>query len=212
MAPLIVLKGSAHVEILPGTSFIDPGASTTDNLGGPVATTTSGSINNGVEGDYTITYGATDQAGNSTSTNRVVTVRAATSTVSVNSGGSGGNPGGSRHSDADIASAFGGSGGAQAQVTSGGVIGPTIPQVVLGPGQVLGIAIFRFPRTLRIGMRGEDVAELQRQLKEMGLFRVAITGYFGNITAASVRAFQRGLGLAANGQLDAQTISVLTSN
>ncbi len=44
---------------------------------------------------------------------------------------------------------------------------------------------------LRYGMRSGRVLELQKQLKAAGLFHGKPTGYYGNVTRAAVKAFER---------------------
>lgn len=55
-------------------------------------------------------------------------------------------------------------------------------------------------RTLRIGMKGDDVKELQ------GLLKVNIDGIFGRKTQLAVLAFQTGHGLVADGVVGPQTL------
>lgn len=53
---------------------------------------------------------------------------------------------------------------------------------------------------LKLGDKGERVKQLQRDLKALGYFKYPlITGYFGSITGASVKAFQRANKLVADG-------------
>ncbi len=61
---------------------------------------------------------------------------------------------------------------------------------------------------LRPGMRGEAVAELQRQLSATG-HPVVADGVFGGRTAAAVRAFQKAHRLAADGIVGPATASAL---
>ncbi len=63
-APVINMQGENPVTITAGDSFIDPGASASDNVDGSVAVQTSGSVDAGKAGDYAITYAAADAAGN----------------------------------------------------------------------------------------------------------------------------------------------------
>lgn len=63
--PLITLLGDNPVKIAVGTSFTDPGATVTDNIDPPRTITGTGTINPAVAGEYTLTYTATDSAGNS---------------------------------------------------------------------------------------------------------------------------------------------------
>jgi peptidoglycan hydrolase-like protein with peptidoglycan-binding domain len=67
-----------------------------------------------------------------------------------------------------------------------------------------------FGRTLRRGMRGEDVRELQQLLAQAGLEPGNVDGVFGTSTEAAVVAFQRDNGLAADGAVGPITIEALT--
>lgn len=59
-------------------------------------------------------------------------------------------------------------------------------------GQVLGVKSFRFLTNLRSGMSANDIKELQKRLRAEGFFTFrADTGYFGPITFAAVKAYQR---------------------
>jgi len=85
---------------------------------------------------------------------------------------------------------------------------------------VLGIAVFllllgiaeaeaseiRLTRTLRRGMRGQDVAVVQRLLKEQGIYKHPnITSVFGTVTHRAVREFQRRNRLTIDGVIGTQT-------
>jgi hypothetical protein len=54
-------------------------------------------------------------------------------------------------------------------------------------------------RDLTEGDRGEDVAQLQRLLSDLGRFRGAVNGRFTPATTAAVRAWQKELGLPGDG-------------
>jgi endoglucanase Acf2 len=83
-APIITLVGLASVEHEQGTTYVDAGASATDNVDGVTAVTTSGAIGQQA-GIYTLTFTATDKAGNSASTTRTVTVSDTTApTITLN--------------------------------------------------------------------------------------------------------------------------------
>ena len=56
-----------------------------------------------------------------------------------------------------------------------------------------------FPGILRGGDENEDVIRIQTRLSGLGFYEKKITGYFGNETKASVRAFQRHNGLIDDG-------------
>jgi peptidoglycan hydrolase-like protein with peptidoglycan-binding domain len=65
-------------------------------------------------------------------------------------------------------------------------------------------------RTLAVGSRGDDVKVLQQRLKQLGYFKYPeITGYFGTVTEAAVKQFQRANGLPINGTADAATLERL---
>jgi peptidoglycan hydrolase-like protein with peptidoglycan-binding domain len=58
---------------------------------------------------------------------------------------------------------------------------------------------------LRIGARGEDVKDLQRQLVAAGFDPGPVDGWFGPRTQAAVRAFQHSRGIAVDGWVGPQT-------
>ncbi|HZS07224.1 MAG TPA: immunoglobulin-like domain-containing protein [Blastocatellia bacterium] len=62
--PVITLTGANPLTVQCHTSFTDPGASAADGCAGNVAVTASGSVNANMPGTYTITYTASDPAGN----------------------------------------------------------------------------------------------------------------------------------------------------
>lgn len=69
---------------------------------------------------------------------------------------------------------------------------------------------YQLTRDLRRGMSGEDVAVVQRLLKDLGFFTYPqITGYFGSVTETAVKAFQRANGLAADGIIGPITRGVM---
>lgn len=61
--------------------------------------------------------------------------------------------------------------------------------------------------SLTIGTRSDAVTELQSQLRSLGLFNVQPTGYYGEITAQSVREFQRLNNIRVTGVADQTTIN-----
>ncbi len=60
--------------------------------------------------------------------------------------------------------------------------------------------------TLKKDMRGDAVTELQKYLKQLGYMDIAPTGYYGDITKAAVKAFQKKYGLEQDGIAGKQTI------
>ena len=60
--------------------------------------------------------------------------------------------------------------------------------------------------TLKKDMRGDAVTELQKYLKQLGYMDINPTGYYGDITKAAVKAFQKKYGLEQDGIAGKQTI------
>jgi|GEM_PF-1972739 hypothetical protein len=79
--PVIVITGSASVNVAKDATYQDAGATASDAVDGTVAVTATGStaVNTATVGDYTITYSATDAAGNTSTATRTVSVIAAAS-------------------------------------------------------------------------------------------------------------------------------------
>jgi hypothetical protein len=67
--PVITLLGANPINVVVGTTYIDPGATATDDLDGNVNVTIyTGAINTANPGVYTVTFNATDAAGNQAET------------------------------------------------------------------------------------------------------------------------------------------------
>jgi hypothetical protein len=67
--------------------------------------------------------------------------------------------------------------------------------------------------TLKKGSRGTEVKELQSTLKELGYFTYPkATGYYGSITEAAVKRFQKDNGIPVVGKLDQTTRDILFGN
>lgn len=77
--PVITLKGINPDIVVWGsaTAYTDPGAVATDDFDGGLAVTASGTVDMLSAGEYTLTYTAIDNAGNSAETTRKVIVDAA---------------------------------------------------------------------------------------------------------------------------------------
>lgn len=56
---------------------------------------------------------------------------------------------------------------------------------------------------------GGDVTQLQKDLKKLGYFSGEATGYFGEITTAAVKKFQKSNGLAADGVAGSSTLALV---
>ena len=76
MAPVIALNGPASLTLASGDTYVEEGATATDDIDGDVTATVviTGSVNTAVVGTYSVTYTANDRAGNRTSTVRSVQV------------------------------------------------------------------------------------------------------------------------------------------
>ncbi len=76
-SPIISLLGEAVITIAAGTVYEDAGATADDDIDGDLDAEiiTSGTVNSTVVGTYNISYTVSDRAGNSSSTQRKVTVR-----------------------------------------------------------------------------------------------------------------------------------------
>jgi hypothetical protein len=79
IGPVITRTGPATINLTVGDSYTDAGATATDVIDGSVTVTPSGTVNTAAAGTYTITYNASDAAGNAATpvTRTVVVVAAA---------------------------------------------------------------------------------------------------------------------------------------
>ena len=59
------------------------------------------------------------------------------------------------------------------------------------------------------GSRGNEVIAIQQKLKEYGLFNDDITGYYGPVTQAAVKRFQKIKGISQTGIAGPQTLKAL---
>ncbi|MDH3326044.1 MAG: DUF5011 domain-containing protein, partial [Gammaproteobacteria bacterium] len=73
-APVITVLGEKNIAIEAGTEFTDPGATATDNVDNALSVIVSGTVNTLVADSYTISYTATDSAGNSSYESRSIRV------------------------------------------------------------------------------------------------------------------------------------------
>lgn len=74
--PVVTLVGAATMSLKVGDTFTDPGAHAVDTNEPMLGVSTTGTVNTAVAGTYTITYSATDRAGNTGKAIRTVTVTA----------------------------------------------------------------------------------------------------------------------------------------
>ena len=72
--PVISIIGELNVTIPKGASYTDKGATATDNVDGALNAVATGTVNTAVVGMYTITYTATDAAGNKATAIRTINV------------------------------------------------------------------------------------------------------------------------------------------
>ena len=79
-APVVTVTGT-DMTISLNSTFTDLGATANDEKDGVVTVTTSGSVNTSAAGTYTLTYSATDAAGNTGTAKRTVIVKHTSTTV-----------------------------------------------------------------------------------------------------------------------------------
>jgi len=72
--PVITLNGSEAIALKLGEAYVEAGASATDNVDGVLAVAITGGVDTTTVGSYTLTYSATDKAGNKATRTRVVSV------------------------------------------------------------------------------------------------------------------------------------------
>jgi hypothetical protein len=84
--PVIQLIGESSVSLNIGDSYVDPGATVTDNVNSNLGVHVEGAVDTATAGDYVLTYSAEDSAGNKAiEINRVVTIVGASQTPTNNS-------------------------------------------------------------------------------------------------------------------------------
>lgn len=74
VAPILTINGDSVISHSVGNPYIDLGAVATDNVDSMVEVTSTGSVNSEILGNYTLTYTASDAAGNTSSLTRIVNV------------------------------------------------------------------------------------------------------------------------------------------
>ena len=86
-----------------------------------------------------------------------------------------------------------------------GYLGPSTRQALESPDAV--------PFALRVGDENSAVTSIQQKLASLGYLNSSnVTGYYGSITEAAVKDFQRVNGLSQDGAVGAQTMAKLESD
>ena len=64
------------------------------------------------------------------------------------------------------------------------------------------------PNSLQLGFTDSDaVRAVQKRLKELGFYKSGVDGYFGPVTEAAVKAFQKANGLTVDGKVGEKTLT-----
>ena len=85
LVPTVTLNGPAAMTLDYNTPFTDPGASALDSCGGSLPVTAAGAVDVLAAGTHTLTYSATDAAGQTGSVSRLVTVNRGSQSITFNS-------------------------------------------------------------------------------------------------------------------------------
>jgi hypothetical protein len=134
----------------------------------------SGIVNTNLLGSYSITYNATDTAGNI-----AIPVTRTVNVVPTTVSGGGTSSGGGSSQENIIRT----------------IIATSTATTTPSQGKVLGLATFKFNQDLRLRMKNNDVMELQKRLAAEGYFTIAPTGYFGTLTLRAVKMYQASHGI-----------------
>jgi len=86
---------------------------------------------------------------------------------------------------------------------------PTVPQNNTATVNPILTKNYIFTTSLAIGSRGTAVIELQKRLTALGFFSGLPTGYFGSLTALSVKKFQSAHGISSIGTVGPATRTAL---
>ncbi len=89
-----------------------------------------------------------------------------------------------------------------------GVLDPRTWQILVESGYHLGDRVLYHRRPM---LRGDDVAELQRRLNDLGFDADKVDGVFGPLTAAAVSEFQHNRGMSVDGIAGPAVIGELVS-
>jgi subtilisin family serine protease len=210
--PVITLIGSSTISYTIGTStFVDPGATAFDayDATSTSVTVATSTVSTSSPGTYGITYQSSDVRGNIATTSRTVSVVAATTTAvgtttpvvvpapaPVSGGGGGGSGGGGSSSSR---------GGGSSSPTTVVATTPITRTLFTATTTPLVTPVYTLARPLFYGMTGADVTALQQALTSIGSYTGPITGYYGSLTQAAIRAYQTARGLAVLGSVDQTT-------
>lgn len=228
-APALTVTGSNPLALYANnsTGYSDAGATATDAQGNSIGvSTTANNVNPANAGTYSVSYSATDAAGNVGTASRTVTVTA---------------PGGG----GPVAGSFGGSGGGSlipvlpgttpiTQTSAPGVnpsgatstpttVNQLMQQLAALQAQLATLTggTTTFTRNLTVGSTGSDVMALQQYLNRKG-YEVAASGpgsvgmetsRFGPATKAALAKFQAAVSISpASGYFGAKTRAYVNAN
>ena len=224
--PVITLNGDNLLILTVGDTYTEKGATATEEA----TVTEEGTVDTNTAGDYTITYTATDEAGNIGTATRTVRVQVPRDTTApVNSKettskkssrgrrsrGGGGGGGGVVHVQSVPAAGAPQIGAQQQQqeqvttVTAPTVTAPTVPTFISTLQTITG--------TYRKGDASEDVRSIQKLLNQTNC-PVAKTGvgskgketaYFGVLTETAVRCYQTEKNLEITGTVTPELYALL---
>ena len=90
---------------------------------------------------------------------------------------------------------------------SDGIVGPATQAALDDASHVLGTRDLSY--IVSKPMAGDDVAQLQRRLGELGFYAGLVDGTFGALTHAAVTDFQRDCALVADGVVGAETLDTI---
>ncbi|MES2225344.1 MAG: S8 family serine peptidase [Patescibacteria group bacterium] len=212
--PVITLTGSANISLTVGNTYTEFGATATDNVDATTTVVVGGdTVNTSSAGTYHVTYDATDLAGNHAA-QVVRTVTVSNPVVSSSGGGGGGGGGGGSRSSSSRRK----SGTSSSTITkvpspavSVNLARPalTTPGTVPPAPSIPAAPAFIYTRLLTVGSTGPDVTALQQALTRAGAYTGPITGYFGLLTQAGVRAYQTAHALPPVGIVGPMTRALL---
>ena len=90
---------------------------------------------------------------------------------------------------------------------SDGIVGPATQAALADASYVLGTRDLSY--IVSKPMAGDDVAQLQRRLGELGFYAGLVDGTFGALTHGAVTDFQLDCGLSADGVVEVETLDTL---